>query len=245
MTMQPDDTPGAFALLDSLDEPGPAAPIGDANARLMIQNAIARTMAPMRPPRHFARYAVAATICVAIAGTAAAAIWYTKSKPVQELPAPAAPVPPHIEPPPLPPAPAIEPPPAPAITPHKPSAAQDLLRQANERRAQRRWRDAQALYRRVEREYPGSSPAYVAMLAEASLRLEHLHDAKGALALYHGAFAKGPATLREEAAFGVIECYHALHRTKDEKRALEKFVAEHPDSPVAPRARERLQELTH
>ena len=242
--MQPDDTPGAFALLDSLDEPGPAAPISDANARLMIQNAVARTMAPMRAPRHFMRYAVAATICAAIAGSAAAAIWYTKSnKPVQELPAPTTPTPPAAPvtpPPPTPePAPAIVPPPA----PHH--GAQDLLRQANERRAQRRWRDAQTLYRRVEREYPGSSPAYVAMLAEASLRLEHLHDAKGALALYHGALAKGPSTLREEAAFGVIECYHALRRTKDEKRALEKFVAEHPDSPVAPRARERLQELAH
>ena len=243
--MQPDDTLGAFALLDSLDEPGPALPIAPADARLLIQNAVTRAAQPMRPPRHLLRYAIAATL---VAGTAAAAVWYTRSKPVQELPAPVAPTPPSIPAPPPPPEPSPAPEPAPSVVPppapRHPAGAQDLLRQANERRAQRRWRDAQALYRRVEREYPGSSPAYVAMLAEAALRLEHLHDAKGALALYRGAL-RGPSTLREEAAFGVIECYHAMGRSSDEKRALESFVAEHPDSPVAPRARERLQELAH
>jgi hypothetical protein len=187
------------------------------------------------------RFAVAATICAAIAGTAAAAIWYAKRKPV-ELPAPAAPAP--ITPLPPAPMPSVEPPPPPVVeTPHRQPAAQDLLRLANQRRAQHHWREAQSVYRRVEREYAGSESAYVAMLADASLRVEHLHDARGALALYRTALAKGPGSLREEAGFGVAESYRALGRRADETRALESFIAAHPDSPMTPRARERLEEL--
>jgi len=240
--MQPDDTPGAFALLDSLDEPGPALPISDAQAQLLVQGAMAGAARPMRAPRRMTRFAVAATLCAVVAGTAAAAIWYTKQKPV-ELPAPAAPAP--IKPPPPPvSAPSFVPPPPPVVeTPHHPPAAQDLLRLANQRRAQHQWRDAQSLYRRVEREYTGSESAYVAMLADASLRLEHLHDAHGALGLYRTALAKGPGSLREEAGFGVAESYRALGQKKAEAQALDSFVAAHPDSPMTPRARERLEEL--
>jgi hypothetical protein len=247
--MQPDDTPGAFALLDSLDEPGPALPISDAQAQLLVQGAMAGAARPMRPPRRMMRFAVAATICAALAGTAAAAIWYARSKPA-ELPAPTAPAP--IKPPPAPQTPMVAPPPSAFAPPPiviepparpRPTAAQDLLHLANQRRAQRQWREAQSLYRRVEREYASSESAYVAMLADASLRLEHLHDARGALGLYRTALAKGPGSLREEAGFGVAESYRALGQKKAESQALESFVAAHPDSPMTPRARERLEEL--
>src|SRR5262249_12878443 len=42
VSMEPSETPGAFALLDSLDEPGPALPISDSRAAVLVDNAMER-----------------------------------------------------------------------------------------------------------------------------------------------------------------------------------------------------------
>jgi len=234
-----------------LDGPGPARPLSDRRARRMVGAAL--SAASMGRPRRAARTAAMVGVCIAAAGAAAAAGWqYTRAHRSmagapsgRELPTAAQPVViplPATAPPPAAP-PALPPPAAPSAV-HERGPAHDLLRAANQKRRQRRWAEADALYRRVVREFPGTAPAYVALVAQASLHLEHLHDARGALGLYRTALRKHPdGALREEADYGVAEAYRALGRPAAERRALGGFLREHPDSAMAPRATRRLDEL--
>ncbi len=131
--------------------------------------------------------------------------------------------------------------PAPPATPATP---EDLMKQANEQRRTRKWQAAEALYQRVVREHPGSSAAYVAAIAAASIRLDHLGDARGALRLYQSALASGVnRVLAEEARWGLAEAHRALGDDAREARALQAFVARHPGSPLIPQARARLGAL--
>jgi hypothetical protein len=124
------------------------------------------------------------------------------------------------------------------------AAPPDLLRAASRLRAQRRWRDAEGVYAQVAATVPGSEPAYAATLAAASLRLEHLGDARGALRLFEAALRRRPdGGLAEEARFGVAEAYRALGDGVAEARALRAFLAAHPDAAMRPRAVARLREL--
>lgn len=132
--------------------------------------------------------------------------------------------------------------PAPADTP--PATPEDLMKQANEQRRARRWQAADALYQRVMDEHPGTSAAYVAAVAAASIRLDHLGNPRGALALYRRALRRGPdRALAEEARWGVAEAHRALGNTERERRALEELVRAHPGSPLVPRAEARLRAL--
>lgn len=137
-----------------------------------------------------------------------------------------------------------EPPaPAPATPPTSPTS-EDLMKQANEQRRARQWQAAEALYQRVMREHSGTSAAYVAAIAAASIRLDHLGDARGALRLYQSALASGVnRALAEEARWGLAEAHRALDDDAREARALQDFVARHPGSPLIPQARARLRAL--
>jgi hypothetical protein len=118
------------------------------------------------------------------------------------------------------------------------------MKQANERRRARQWQGAEALYQRVVREHPGTSAAYVAAIAAASIRLDHLGDARGALRLYQSALASGVnRALAEEARWGLAEAHRALGDDAREARALQDFLARHPGSPLIPQARARLSAL--
>jgi len=122
-----------------------------------------------------------------------------------------------------------------------PPTSEDLMKQANEQRRARQWQAAEALYQRVMREHPGTSAAYVAAIAAASIRLDHLGDARGALRLYQSALASGVnRVLAEEARWGLAEAHRALGDDAREARALQDFVARHPGSPLLPQARARL-----
>ncbi|GEN07045.1 hypothetical protein MFU01_20820 [Myxococcus fulvus] len=129
-----------------------------------------------------------------------------------------------------------------------PSAApapEDLLRRANAHRATGQWKAAEALYLRVIRAEPQGMSAYVARVASGALRLEHLGDARGALRQYQEALKGWPGgLLEEEASHGVTEALRALGDRDGEVRALEAFLARHPDSPHAVSARKRLQEVS-
>jgi Tetratricopeptide repeat len=139
------------------------------------------------------------------------------------------------------PAPAT--PTAPA-TPPASTTSEDLMKQANEQRRARQWQAAEVLYQRVVREHPGTSAAYVAAIAAASIRLDHLGDARGALRLYQSALASGVnRVLAEEARWGLAEAHRALGDHAREARALQDFVARHPGSPLIPQARARLGAL--
>jgi hypothetical protein len=122
--------------------------------------------------------------------------------------------------------------------------AADLLGEANAKRAAKQWRESDALYTRVVRRAPNSLAAQTALVASASLRLEHLGDARGAATRFRRALAIAPnGALAEEARWGLAEAARALHDDAAEARALDDFLAHHASSPLAPRARARRSEL--
>lgn len=131
-----------------------------------------------------------------------------------------------------------------APAPRPPRSPEDLLKLANQERKARSWRAADDLYQQVIRTHAGSQAAYVAHVASASIHLEHLRDARGALSLYQAALSARPSgTLAEEARYGVAEAHRRLGNRAAEARALQTFLAKHPDSPLVNRARDRLATL--
>jgi tetratricopeptide (TPR) repeat protein len=122
--------------------------------------------------------------------------------------------------------------------------AEDLLARANALRGDKQWQDADAVYDEVAKKYPRSAAAYVAQVASAGLRLDHLNDAAGAKKLYQTALASRPTgPLAEEARYGLARALRALGDAEGERAALEAFVATYPDSPLRARAQKRLVEL--
>jgi predicted Zn-dependent protease len=89
---------------------------------------------------------------------------------------------------------------------------------------------------------PNGMPAAVARVAAAEMRLEQFGDVAGAEQLYRQAKTRG-GELTAEAQFGLAQVYRARAETGRERRALEEFVARHPDSPLVAAARRRLQAL--
>lgn len=161
-----------------------------------------------------------------------------------------APIPEPTTPEPTAPEPtAPEPPPAPA--PHKPAdkkatekAINDLLGEANAKRAAHAWRESDALYARVVKRAPGTLGAQTALVASGSLHLEHLGDPRGAADRFKRALAIAPdAAMAEEARWGLAEAARARGDATAEAKALDDFLAHHPESPLAPKARARRQEL--
>ncbi len=216
------------------------------------------------------RLLLAAAMVAAMVGTAAAVVATRLLQPSAPASGPPAPIPPA--PVPAPPAPIAPAPPAPIVElatpaptldpptetprtapPLRPAArpeprpapvAADLLALASDRRRARAWREADALYRRVARDFAGQSEASVAEVASATLHLEHLGDAAGARAGYRRALALRPAgVLAEEARWGLIECARVLGEPDAERAALRDFLARHPGSALAAAAERRLRAL--
>jgi len=117
----------------------------------------------------------------------------------------------------------------------------DLLRQANQLRGQGRWADAERAYSDVIRTNPRSAQAYVATLAAASLRLEHLGDPRGALRLYESALQGG--SLNVEAALGAARCHRALGNRAAEAEALRRALAAGASGLVRRQTEQRLRDL--
>ena len=118
----------------------------------------------------------------------------------------------------------------------------DLLAEANAQRAAHEWKAADALYARVVAGSPKGLAGQTALVASATLHLEHLGDPVGAERRFRSVLAH-PGGLAEDARWGVAECERARGDEKAERHALDDFLAHHPSSPIAPRARARLAEL--
>jgi tetratricopeptide (TPR) repeat protein len=121
------------------------------------------------------------------------------------------------------------------------ASAADSLKAANELRRQGRWAEAENAYSEIARGYPGSSQGSVAALAAASLRLEHLNDARGALALYQASLRT--AGLSAEAELGIANCYRALGERDKEIAALKRLVSAYPKALFRKRVQSRLKAL--
>lgn len=133
--------------------------------------------------------------------------------------------------------------PAPKKPPPKklaPASSEDLLAEANAARKRKAWKEADALYARVVDEHAGTAAAQIALVASATLHLEHLEDPRGAVKRFQKALA-GPVA--EEARYGLAEAYRALGDDAAEAAALTDFLRHHPDSPLAERARKRRAQL--
>jgi hypothetical protein len=234
------------------DRPGPAEPISDERARRIVDGAVDRVFAGSSSPwrgRVASKwpFLLAATLVVGVA--AASSVITARHRPAPApAPAPAtapatatatAPAPATATA--LAPAPAQENP-SPVRTVRPPP--EDLLRQANDLRAARRWKEATRAYERVMAVHPGTPEAYAAAVAAADLHLEQLGDPRGALRLYRGALARsaqGP--LGEQALWGSARCAGALGDRDGERRALQDYVARYPSGLFEAVARTRLAEL--
>ncbi|HEX3763721.1 MAG TPA: hypothetical protein VHW23_33725 [Kofleriaceae bacterium] len=129
--------------------------------------------------------------------------------------------------------------------PRTPAEAADLLARANAARLAHDWRAADALYRRVARGGGGNGlAAQTALVASAELHLEHLGDPAGAARRFRAALAGGAGeALAEDARWGLAESARAAGDAAAERRALDDFLAHHPASARAERARTRRAEL--
>jgi hypothetical protein len=269
--MTPTDRPRLnLGRLD--DGPGPARIISQRRAEEMIdaafERANARVVALPRRARRFVPLMAAATVCLALLGALAYAAlhrgrWSAHSLRRDEAPIPAAATQatPAPSPPSAPATPVAEvaaetpstsidslpPARAPAAVPASPSAApdgDDLLRQANELRAQRRWAESLALYERIMRAFPVTPQAYSGGVSAAYLRLDHMGDARGALLLFQSLARRQPGgSLSEEIDWGTARAYRALGDTQQEVKALQAFATNHPDSPRIAALQARMREI--
>jgi len=250
---------------------GPARPIDDRRASAIIAGALGGAGFPSPASGGgttggTATKALAVKLAIVTGGlaTIAAVAWFAlRDKPE---PTPAAPIaaiaPTPVEPP--PPPPVVAPPPAPVqeqdptpdpteVTPDKPHAhakphhattqLDDLLAEANAKRAAHDWKAADALYARVVAKSPTGLAGQTALVASATLHLEHLNDPTGAERKFRTVLAH-PGGLAEDARWGIAECERARGDAAGEKRALDDFLSHHASSAIAPRARARLAELT-
>ncbi len=242
---------------------GPALPISDEALRRLVDNAVGRAYGAAPAPasktghlgglRLFAGVAVVACVTVgalfAVGGSSQTApvgpSMSVRAPEVSEAPsspvASVAPGLPTVDVQALPAAPNASDR-APRAIVGSPQATRDLLHEANRLRAERRWNAAAALYRRVAD--ARSDESTTAMLALASIRLEHQNDAREARRLYRAVVDAEPGgPLAEEARWGVAMACRALGDDREESVALRTFLARHPSSLSAPKAQRRLAEL--
>jgi tetratricopeptide (TPR) repeat protein len=234
------------------DEPGPALPLAadraEAIARAAVRKACASAAPRWRAPLSLA---AAAALAIALAGSAAAAIAYLLETREVATPPAAAPA----EPAPRAPAPAAMPASEPAaeqapsterVAAREPSNVSpgELLERANRLRGHARYAEAERLYTRIARDTRDIDSAYVAMVAAAELRLEHVRRPDDALTLYERALRLRPeGVLAPSVRFGIARSHRALGHHQGEARALAELIAEHPEHVLKARAQARLEQL--
>jgi tetratricopeptide (TPR) repeat protein len=230
-------------------ELGPAQPLNAEHAERLVQQVVRRRRANPRLGPHALRAAAAVIVCT-VAGASFAAYHHwpaLRGTPDRAAPAakPAASA--HVAKPETAPPPVAGSQPS-AATATKPATKaegpEELLARANALRAERRWAAAERAYRKVLSAGASEQQRYVALVAAASLTLQHLGKPAHALALYRSALTLVPkGDLTEEAEFGVAECYRTLGDTTHERAALDRFASDHPDSWLIDGVRRRLAEL--
>lgn len=118
------------------------------------------------------------------------------------------------------------------------------MRRANRLRNRERWAQAERAYRRVYEAHPDSLSAYVARVAAASLRLEHMNDPGGARRIWAQARAMRPGgSLDVEILQGIATSSRQLGDHAREADALRALVEQHAGTRAARRAEQRLRRL--
>jgi hypothetical protein len=118
------------------------------------------------------------------------------------------------------------------------AAPRDMLDHARSLRASGNFRGAVEVYRKIHAANPASPSGRAALVSLGELLLT-LHDARGALNAFDTYLAGGGA-LAQEAGFGRARALRALNRPAEERRAIERFLAAHPEAPQSRVLRARL-----
>lgn len=119
-------------------------------------------------------------------------------------------------------------------------SAAELLAAASDARGQGDTDRATTLYRKLQREYPGTAEAVVSMLPLGRMLLA-AGSGRAALAQFDGylrAPTRGP--LVAEALYGKGQACALLDDVDEERATWRRLLADHADSPYAPHARRRL-----
>jgi tetratricopeptide (TPR) repeat protein len=256
--------PRGFVLDDGA---GPAHRISRAQTGLLVGAIVARAQQPRRRSVKWLRLVLPLAAVLAVAGAAAAASWTghvdrvernrasrsvnlpttfptPRRHPEATVPQPTLPLSPEPNTTSLEPSvPAVE---GLAHRPHREvRTREDLIRMASRLREQRLWRQAERTYQQVLDTFPGTEQAYAATMSAASLRLEHLGEARGALRMFEAMIRQRPhGALAEEARYGIAEAYRTLGDARAEARALRAFLVAHPDAAMRPRVEARLRALS-
>lgn len=121
----------------------------------------------------------------------------------------------------------------------------ELLTQATEQRAARKWSDARKAYRKVRRLHPASPAACTVLLPIGELSLDRLGQGKAALEAFDAYILEcGKGPLLEEARYGRARALKRLGKGAEERKALEVFLRDHPTSVRKNAVRLRLGDLT-
>jgi hypothetical protein len=132
-----------------------------------------------------------------------------------------------------------------APTARAPSApAQDLSREAQERRARRDFEGAAAALRELVAAYPANPLSDAARVVLGQIEIEHLANPAAAVRICDSYLARAPrGALASEALACKASALRALGRTAEERRALEAFIARFPQAAQAAELRRRLEVL--
>ena len=249
----------------SLDgEPGPALPITAGSAKRLVSQAVAAAQ-PVSPKR-FPLGAVAALLLVFIGVPATAAfVRYVvqappkiakKPKKIRAQPQEKEVIKTTETPTPAPPQIVTAKPSrkkrrlkkrsraAEVVSPSVAPSPEVLLKRAGRLRARRAWREAAEAYEMIVQKYPGHDVGYVASIAAAQIRLDHLDQLDKAIAGFDWALLHHPkAALSVEARWGRARAFRQKGDLQEEQTALKQLLAHHPNSTYADRARQRLKAL--
>jgi tetratricopeptide (TPR) repeat protein len=120
-----------------------------------------------------------------------------------------------------------------------PLTATALLEQARALRSGGRYQEAGGVYRRLLREFAGSSEARVGLVSLGELQLSQLGDAGGALRSFE-AYLAGGGALSQEASYGRIRALRRLGRWSEARTATQAFISAYPHSVQAATLRKEL-----
>jgi hypothetical protein len=99
-----------------------------------------------------------------------------------------------------------------------------------------------AAYERLIARFPESREAKASQVSLGRLELDR-GRAQQALARFDAYLAESAGALVEEARYGRIRALRQLGRVEQERRSIDAFLADHPDSLYAARLRKRAEEL--
>ncbi len=124
-----------------------------------------------------------------------------------------------------------------------PKTAAGLLDHAQRLVSKGERKAALTAYRRLVERFSDSPEAKAAVVSLGRLELQQGRS-QAALRHFDAYLARSAGPLVEEARYGRIRALRRLGRQEQERRSIEAFLADHPDSLYASRLRKRAQELT-